>query len=91
MVQTRRQYRSWVEERQGRRHTAGSESSQSSQGSFGFSQDDNGSQDSSMFDGVSSGNRASYAPNDHCKRHRKPDDEAKTKNVGSYSRRPARR
>lgn len=97
MVQTRRQYGNWIEERAGRRHTDDSEcescASQASSHSQGFSF--NGSQqgddDGGMFNGVGGGANASYGPNDHCKRHRKPDDEPKNKQVQGYSRRTPRR
>lgn len=95
MVQTRRQYNSWVQERRGRRHTAASQeecescaseaSSQRSVGNFSIANDepDNGD----MFDGVGGGARATYGDNDRCRRHRRPDDEPRNRPVRAYSRR----
>lgn len=98
MVQTRRQYSSWVTERAGRRHTDDSEcescasqaSSQSQGYDFGNSQQ--GSDNGDMFDAVPGPAPASmYRPNDHCKRHRREDGEPKNMHVAGYSRRTPRR
>lgn len=79
MVQTRRQYHSWVASR-GDNYQSSQEScsecaSQASQHSSHYSFD----YDSHPF--------PSYSANDHCKRHRKPDNEPYTEEVVAYSRR----
>ena len=98
MVQTRRQYGNWIEQRAGRRHTddsdcetCASQASSASQGySFGGSQ--HGSDDGSMFNGIPGPNPNNlYHANDHCKRHRREDGEPKNMHVAGYARRTPRR
>ena len=87
MVQTRRQYNQWIDDRRGRRHTSQSESESSQSSQFSFNNSYAGSQDSTMFDDVPSGSHAMYGPNDHCKRHRKTDNDPKNQAVVGYRRR----
>lgn len=81
MVQTRRQYHRWVDERGEDYHTSQSQCSScasqaSAHDSFTFSQH---SDHPTEF--------PSYSPNDHCKRHRKPDEDEYSEQVVSYHRR----
>lgn len=89
MVQTRRQYRQWVDTRRADYHTDQSEtSSQSSQASWGGASYGGNSQ-TSQDNGPAT--HASYSPADHCKRHRRPDNEPHNNAVRGYSRRTPRR
>jgi hypothetical protein len=75
MVQTRRQYRDWVEDRGPRYHSQEDDQEEEVCESC-MSQDNNDS-----MDGPSYGNR------DNCKRHRKPDNDPYSETVVSYRRR----
>lgn len=89
MVQTRRQYNRWVEDR-GVDYQSTQESCEDcSQRSQYSDNNDNGfdferSQETDM-----GPNGPSYRPNDQCKRHRKQDGEPKTEEVVTYRRRKA--
>lgn len=96
MVQTRHQWETWRD-----RNWRNTQSSQgSSQHSCrSCSQESMGSQRSDHnFDysppttqDTPNEDRNMYGPNDHCKRHRKPDNEEKNMPVTSYRRREPRR
>ena len=62
--------------------TQGSQSSQGSTHSLNYTPDDN----AHTID-TPNPDRDRYGPNDHCKRHRKPDGEQHTEVVTSYRRR----
>lgn len=82
MVQTRNQWNAWAN--RGFRNTQSSQgSSRHSQMSFNMSQHSN--DDHNMDE--PNADRNLYAPNDHCKRHRKEDGEPKTEEVRTYRRR----
>ena len=84
MVQTRRQYNRWVQER-GDGYTT-SQSSQSSQASYasfgGFSQHSRGGSDHGIEE-----QRARYSPVDTTRRHRLPDGEPYNVAVNNHRRR----
>ena len=80
MVQTRNQWRTWAD--RGFRNT---QSSQGSSSCSSCSQESGGSFNMNQ----PNADRDLYAPNDHCKRHRKEDGEPKTEAVTSYRRRVA--
>lgn len=81
MVQTRRQYNQWVENRGSNYQSSQSESecSQCSQDSYSYNHDADNAP-----------NYPSYRSNDQCKRHRQQDDDPYTENVVSYTRRKPR-
>jgi hypothetical protein len=89
MVQTRRGYQQWVNTR-GENYQSSQDSCEScSQRSQNSSQESNAA-DYGYDMGDGPNNFGDYGANDHCKRHRKPDNEPKTKVVSSYRRRTPR-
>lgn len=85
MVQTRRQYRAWVEDRgtdyatsTSSQDTCESCSQRSDANSYSYEGNDDTPQG------------PSYRPNDHCKRHRTADSDPYTEDVVSYRRRKPR-
>ena len=88
MVQTRHQYNNWVENRRDGYQSGESQCSDCSSQRSTHSNNDYGHGGSDY--GGSDDMRSSgpqYRPNDHCKRHRKNDDQPKTNVVRSYTRR----
>lgn len=90
MVQTRHQWNTWAN--RGFRNTQSTQgSSQSSQHSNAYSMNSQQSYQDHINMEMENHDRNMYGPNDHCKRHRKPDGEPKTEAVTTYRRRVARR
>lgn len=79
MVQTRRQYNNWVENRGVNYETSQSTCSSCSQRSEASQRSDNDNGYEPFDDDVPQG--ASYKPNDHCKRHRNQDGQPKQKKL----------
>lgn len=80
MVQTRRQWRRWADNN----FQSSQGSSQGSTRSYSF---DNSYQPQTRTQEDNIPTRSLYSPNDHCKRHRKPDSDPKTQTVTTYRRR----
>lgn len=77
MVQTRNQWNSWAN--RGFRNTQSTQNSEC--------ESCNNSIDYNPPDNDMHGTHNQYSDNDHCKRHRKPDNQEKTQRVVSYKRR----
>lgn len=84
MVQTRRQYRDWIDN--------GAESSQESCSSCSSRESSNsfGDASQSSMSSHNPGHTSMYSDNDRCKRHRKGDGDPYSETVTTYRRRKPR-
>ncbi len=85
MVQTRRQYNRWVDERGEDYQTSQSTCSDCSQRSEASQHDNDFAHE--YQEELNERNGPSYRPNDHCKRHRNRDNDPYTEEVTTYRRR----